>query len=69
MSRKAPGQCFHCGCMEENACQLTRYIRCSWVYVNPRRVCSNRECVQKEIDLLFAEIEEKRRKVGEALCP
>lgn len=69
MTPKAQGKCFHCGCTEENPCQLSRYIRCSWVYVNPRRVCSNRECVQKEIDLLFAEIEKNKRAVEESLCP
>lgn len=73
MTSKTRGTCFHCGCTEENACVLGggRFgpITCSWLYKNPRLVCSNKECVLKEVDLLWREIEVNQRKAEEIICP
>lgn len=47
MSTIAPGQCRHCRCTEENACQLANGDPCSWI--DPQRlVCSNPECIKAE---------------------
>lgn len=66
---RARGSCVHCGCTGKNPCHLGRFVKCSLIYTNPRLVCSNRECVQKEVNLLFADIEEKQRNAERALCP
>lgn len=59
--RKEPGQCIHCGCTDAKPCREGRYWRCSWmISEGDRRVCSNRDCVQKEIDYLFARLEERK---------
>lgn len=55
---KDPGRCVHCGCTETNPCRFGRYLTCSWILPDAdRKVCSKRECVQAEIDLLFAALE------------
>lgn len=58
---KEPGRCVHCGCTAEKPCILGPHKRCSWMIVQGEyAVCSKRECVQAEIDLLFAKLEERQ---------
>lgn len=52
-AKKTPGVCRHCGCTERKPCRWGRYWVCSWLLPD---VCSNRECVQKEIDRVHAEV-------------
>jgi hypothetical protein len=68
MSESRP-QCTYCGCTEEKPCRHSRFITCRIIYVNPRAVCSSRECVGKEVDRLFAEIDERQHKVENSFCP
>jgi hypothetical protein len=72
MTPRASGICFHCGCTRKEPCIFGHYragvAKCRLVQMNPRLVCSNRECAEKEIELVWAEVEGKQRRAVEALC-
>lgn len=58
-------RCVHCGCTQERPCKLGRYARCSsMISEGDRRVCSNRDCVQAEIDYLFEQLNLRERKIA-----
>lgn len=72
--KKMPGKCVHCGCTDENPCHFGHFrVPCTWLLTgesnNGRFVCSDRDCHQKEVEYLFAQIEEKQRKAESVLCP
>lgn len=44
----AERKCIHCGCTQARAC-MTPGGPCGWRKIGKRNVCSNRECVTKEV--------------------
>lgn len=66
-------RCVYCGCTRENPCQLGRAITgaitCRWFSFREdgQRICDNRDCIEKEIERLFAQVEERQRKAESAL--
>lgn len=62
-ARKEPGRCRYCGCTDENACRFERGLTCSWVI--PGEICSNRDCIQAEINRLFDDAERRGRVIVE----
>jgi hypothetical protein len=70
VAAKKPGTCVHCGCTEEKPCRFSRWVSCGWFTTSGGRfVCTDRACIEKETEYLFAQIEEKQKKAEKVLCP
>jgi hypothetical protein len=62
-------RCVYCGCTRENPCRKSRTITCGWFTYREdgERICDNRECIEKEIERLWAQVEERQRKAEECV--